>query len=62
MSVMEILHEIESLPTEERLHLVEKLIKNVEADVPESLRESMAQAERGELIDLDDALKEIRRS
>ena len=59
MSVTDILHEIEALPTEERLRLVEKLVQLTEADVPESLRESMAQAARGELIELDDALKEL---
>ncbi len=59
MSVTDILHEIEALPTEERLRLVEKLVQLTEADVPESLRESMAQAARGELIDLDEALKDL---
>jgi hypothetical protein len=59
MSVAELLHEIEALPSEERLRLVEKLIQLTENDVPESLRESMAQASRGELIDLDEALKEL---
>ena len=61
MSVSEILHEIEALPAAERLQLVEKLVQLAEADIPESLRESMAQAERGELIDLDDALPELDR-
>jgi hypothetical protein len=59
MSVTEIIHEIESLPTEERLRLVDKLVQLTEADVPESLRESMAQAARGEFIEMDDALKEL---
>ena len=58
MSVAELLHEIEALPSEERLELVNKLVQLSEADVPESLRQSMAEAERGELIDLDDALQE----
>jgi hypothetical protein len=58
MSIAEILHQIEALPTEERLHLVEKLFQLTEAEVPESLRQSMAEAERGELIDLDAALRE----
>jgi hypothetical protein len=61
MSVAELLHEIEALPSEERLRLVEKLVQLTEADVPESLRQSMAEAERGELIDLDDALQELDR-
>ncbi|MCE0523693.1 MAG: hypothetical protein LV480_12370 [Methylacidiphilales bacterium] len=49
MSVAELLHEIEALPSEERLRLVEKLVQLTEADVPESLRQSMAEAERMEL-------------
>ncbi len=61
MSVAELLHEIEALPSEERLRLVEKLVRLSEADVPESLRQSMAEAERGELIDLDEALQELDR-
>ncbi len=58
----EILHEIESLPDEERFRLVEKLVQLAYADIPESLRESMAQVERAELIDMDDALRELDRS
>jgi hypothetical protein len=61
MSVAELLHEIEALPNEERLRLVEKLVQLTETDVPESLRQSMAEADRGELIDLDDALQELDR-
>ena len=38
---------------------MEKLFQLTEADVPESLRESMGEASRGELIDLDDALLEL---
>jgi hypothetical protein len=59
MSAGELLHEIESLPKQERLWLWEKLSQLTEADIPESLRQSIAQAERGELIDLDEALREL---
>lgn len=59
MSVAELLHQIEALPQEERLQLVEKLVQLTEADVPESLRQSMAEAARGEFIELDDALTEL---
>ena len=61
MSVAELLHEIEALPSEERLRLVEKLIQLTEADIPESLRQSMTEAERGEFIEMDEALKELDR-
>ncbi len=59
MSANELLHEIESLPKEERLWLWERLSQLTEVDIPESLRQSLAEAERGELIDLDEALREL---
>jgi hypothetical protein len=59
MSANELLHEIEALPKEQQVWLWEKLSQLAEADIPESLRQSMAEAERGELIDLDDALREL---
>jgi hypothetical protein len=59
MSARELLHEIESLPKLERLWLWEKLSQLAEADIPESLRQSIGEAERGELIDLDEALREL---
>ena len=36
-----------------------ELSQLTEADIPESLRQSIAEAERGELIDLDEALREL---
>jgi hypothetical protein len=39
--------------------LTEKLVQLSEADVPESLRQSIAEANRGELIDLDDAVQSV---
>ncbi|HWB59737.1 MAG TPA: hypothetical protein VG733_09600 [Chthoniobacteraceae bacterium] len=59
MGVTDILHEIEALPSGEQLLLLEKLKELTERDLPESLRQSMAEAKRGELIDLDDALREL---
>ena len=53
MSATEILEKIEQLPDEERRRLFERLSQL--EDVPESLRESLAEAARGELIPLDDA-------
>jgi hypothetical protein len=38
---------------------VEKLVQLTEADVPESLRQGMAEASRGKLIKLDDALHDL---
>jgi hypothetical protein len=61
MSTNELWREIETLPTREQLVLLERLCALAETEIPDSLRESMAEAERGELIDLDDALQELDR-
>jgi hypothetical protein len=58
MSAAEILDQIKALTAEERMELLEKLLERRAADVPNSLRQSMAEAERGELIDTDDALQD----
>jgi len=60
MSANEILQKIEELPDEERRQLFQKLSELDE--VPQSLRQSLAEAARGELIDFDDALQELDRA
>ena len=60
MSANEILQKIEELPDEERRQLFQKLSELDE--VPQSLRQSLAEAARGELIELDDALEELDRA
>ena len=60
MSANEILQRIEELPEEERRELFQKLSELDE--VPQSLRQSLAEAARGDLIDLDDALQELDRA
>ena len=61
MSTRELLQEIETLPKPEQLWLLEKLSALTEADIPASLRQSIAEADRGELIELDEALHELDR-
>ena len=39
--------------------LFERLCEIEEKDIPESFRQGMAEAERGELLDMDEALKEL---
>jgi hypothetical protein len=60
MSANEILEKIEQLPDKERRELFHRLSEF--DDMPESLRQSLAEAARGELIDLDDALQELDRA
>ncbi len=60
MSTNEILEKIEQLPDQERRELFQKLSEF--DDMPESLRQSLAEAARGEFIPLDDALQELDRA
>jgi len=60
MSTNEILEKIEQLPDQERRELFQKLSEF--EDMPESLRQSLAEAARGEFIPLDDALQELDRA
>jgi hypothetical protein len=60
MSANKILQEIEQLPEKDRRELFRKLSEF--DDMPESLRQSLSEAARGELIDLDDALQELDRA
>jgi hypothetical protein len=59
MGVAEILHEIDTLPTEERWKVLEYTRRLVNPEIPESFKEAMAEIDRGEVIDLDEALKEL---
>ncbi|MBI5394874.1 MAG: hypothetical protein HZA91_06200 [Verrucomicrobia bacterium] len=61
MSTQELLHEIEALPKQEQVWLLEKLSALTEAEIPGSFRQGMKEAERGELLDLDESLKELDR-
>jgi hypothetical protein len=59
MSTTDLLEKIESLPADERLWLTERLNAMADAEVPESFRQSFAEAQRGEVIDLDTALRDL---
>ena len=59
MGVSEILHEIDTLPSDQRWEVLEHVRHLVEAEIPESFKQAMAEIERGEVIELDDALKEL---
>ena len=61
MSTTELLHQIEALPKPEQIWLLEQLSALTTADVPESFHQGMAEAARGELIELDESLKELDR-
>ena len=55
----DILREIDALPNEQRLSVLEGVRRLVEPEIPVSFKEGMEQIKRGEGIDLDDALQEL---
>ena len=59
VSVAEILHQIESLPTKDRWQILEHTRQLLEAEIPESFSQGMAEIVRGDVIELDEALKAL---
>ena len=59
MSLSEILHEIESLPSEGRWQVLQHTRQLLEPDIPEEFKEGMEAIRRGETIDLDEAMPEL---
>jgi len=59
MGVAEILHEIDTLPAEERWKVLEHTRHLLEPDIPDSFKQAMAEIERGEVVELEEALKEL---
>ena len=57
MSVTEILHQIEALPPKDRWQVVEHTRHLLEPEIPESFAQGMAEIKRGDVMELDDALK-----
>ena len=62
MGVAEILHEIDTLPVEERWKVLEHTRHLVDPEIPESFRLAMDEIERGAVIELDEVLKELDRA
>ncbi len=60
MSLSEILHEIDSLPPEDRWQVLEHTRHLLETDIPTEFKEGMEAIRRGETIDLDEAMPELR--
>ena len=61
MGVSEILDEIKSLPAEQRWQILERTREMLGAEIPESFKQGMEEIARGEVIELDEALKELDR-
>ena len=61
MGVSEILQEIKSLPTPQRWEILERTREMLDAEIPESFRQGMREIASGEVVELDEALKELER-
>ena len=59
MSVAEILAQIEALPPKDRWEVLEHTRHLLEAEIPESFTQGMAEIARGDVIELDEALKAL---
>jgi hypothetical protein len=59
MSVAEILHQIEALPSKDRWQVLEHTRHLLEPDIPEEFKEGMEAIARGETMDLDEAIPEL---
>jgi len=60
MGVSEILEEIKSLPTPQRWEILERTREMLDAEIPESFKQGMREIARGEVIELDEALEELK--
>ena len=58
MSAAELIAHFKSLPASERAQVAKFVVENDDSWIPESLRESMADADAGRFVDLDKALNE----
>ena len=61
MGVSEILEKIKSLPTPQRWEILEGTREMLDAEIPETFRQGMREIARGEVIELDEALQELKR-
>jgi hypothetical protein len=59
VSVTEILHQIEALPSKDRWQVLEHTRQLLATEIPESFTQGMAEIARGDVIDLDEALKAL---
>jgi hypothetical protein len=59
VGVAKILHQIEVLPPKGRWEVLEHTRHLLEAEIPESLAQGMAEIARGDVLELDEALKAI---
>ena len=60
MGVSEILQEIKSLRVQQRWEILERTREMLDADIPESFKQGMREIGCGEVIELDEALEQLK--
>jgi predicted transcriptional regulator len=58
VSATEIIEQFKALPASERAQVARFVVENDDSWIPESFKQGMADAEAGQLVDLDTALNE----
>jgi predicted transcriptional regulator len=58
VSATEIIEQFKALPASERAQVARFVVENDDSWIPESFKQGMADADAGELVDLDTALNE----
>jgi len=58
VSATEIIEQFKALPASERAQVARFVVENDDSWIPESFKQGIADAEAGELVDLDTALNE----
>jgi hypothetical protein len=61
-TIAEIERAIEELPLEQRWEVLEHTRRLLQAEIPESFRKAMGEIERGEVMELDEALKALEQA
>ena len=56
MSAAEIIQQIDALPPDQLVEIIQHIHRLEDAGIPESFKQSMAEIQRGESIDLDTIL------
>jgi len=58
VSATELIEQFKSLPANERAQVAKFVVENDDSWIPQSFREGMADAEAGDLVNVDTALNE----
>jgi hypothetical protein len=60
MGVSEILNEIKLLSPEQRWQIIQRTRETLASEIPESFKQAMSEIAKGDVIELDEALEELK--